>query len=172
MKRFVAGILMSLAVVSTAHADFPSGVDVKTEGNVYRVIDGDTFVVNIDEDKYDVLKNYATGEDLKYFNDKYHSVRVRLASTNTEESKHKDKSRNTKKGEDTSIHVKQILEKEDVRLACYDFGNYHRLICNVAFPYNGDMTDLGAYLMINDLSDYVTRFGNNPYLHNEYQKID
>jgi len=172
MKRFIICVLMSLVLVSTAHADFPSGVDVKTQGNVYRVIDGDTFVINIDEDKYDVLKSYATGDDLKYFNDKYHSIRVRLASTDTEESKHEDKSKNTQKGEETSNHIKQILEKKDVNLACYDFGNYNRLICNVAFPYNGDMVDLGAYLMINDLSDYVTRFGNNPYLHNEYQSID
>lgn len=172
MKKFIASILMSLALVSTAQADFPSGVDVKTQGNVYRVIDGDTFVVNIDENKYDVLKSYAKGDDLKYFNDQYHSIRVRLASTDTEESTHEDKSRNTDKGRYTSQHIKEILEKKDVSLACYDFGNYNRLICNVAFPYNGDMVDLGAYLMINDLSDYVTRFGNNPYLHNEYQKIN
>lgn len=173
MKKIITGLAVSLFAVSIAQADFPSGADVKAQGSVYRVIDGDTFVINMsNENKYNTLKSYATGDDLKYFNDQYNSIRVRLASTDTEESKHKDKSRNTQKGEDTSNHVKQILEKEDVNLACYDFGNYHRLICNVAFPYNGDMIDLGAYLMINDLSDYVTRFGNNPYLHNEYQKID
>jgi endonuclease YncB( thermonuclease family) len=171
MKKFIAGILMSLAVVSVAQADFPSGVDVKTEGNVYRVVDGDTFVINVNENGYQKLKSYATGDDLKYFNDQYSSVRVRLASTDTEESKHKDESRNTVAGEEASRHVTQILEKKDVRLACYDFGDYNRIICNVAFPYNGDMADLGAYLMVNDLSDYVTYFGNNPYLHNEYQKI-
>lgn len=172
MKKIITGLAVSLFAVSIAQADFPSGADVKAQGSVYRVIDGDTFVINMsNENKYNTLKSYATGDDLKYFNDQYNSIRVRLASTDTEESKHEDESQNTAKGEETSKHITQILEKKDVNIACYDFGDYNRVICNVAFPYNGQNIDLGSYLISNGLSDYVTRFGNNPYLHNQYKDI-
>ena len=146
---------------------------VETRGNIYRVIDGDTFQINIDSHGFSQLVERADNdpEILEKFNEKYHSIIVRLANVDTEESEHEDASRNTQKGKETSNHVTQLVEGKDAILKCYDFGDHHRAICTVAFEYEGQMIDLGGYLIKNDFSDYETYFGNNPFYHNTYRSF-
>lgn len=69
---------------------------VEGTGYVYRVIDGDTYDINIDSNAvYNDLKSKSNKKERKYLKDKYKNFRVRLANTNTAESKHPDASRNT-----------------------------------------------------------------------------
>lgn len=174
MKKTITAVsivALSLLMATTANADFPKDSHVVSKGNVYRVIDGDTYVVNLPKSKYREMKSYAKGDDRKYFNDRHNSIRIRLANTDTAESVHKDKRKNTERGKNISSHVTNILEKKDVKVACYDFGKYHRVICNVAFPNKGNMEDMGGYLMSNGLSNYVTYFGKSPYYHEQYKKL-
>jgi endonuclease YncB( thermonuclease family) len=71
---------------------------VTSHGTIYRVIDADTLMVNIsDNDVYHQLVREAAGDEdrLRYFNDRFQSIRIRLANVDTPESVHRDKSRNT-----------------------------------------------------------------------------
>lgn len=162
-KRAVVTLAL-LVATATAHSapHFIIG-----SGTVYRVVDGDTFVVNVDQPAiYQEIKALAnTPEARKYLNDKYQSFRIRLAATNTEESKHRDKSRNTKAGEEAARYVTDLIEKRDVQFACWKLGDYHRAICSMEL--NGQ--DLGLHLIKQGLSPYVTYFGQHPYLHEQYR---
>lgn len=175
MKRTIKAIsFLALSVFATssyAHSLSVSN-DVEAKGTVYRVIDGDTFQVNIDDKGYNALFDAADGnrDILKYFNSKYKSIRVRLSSTNTEESKHKLKYKNTKFGEETAKHVTSLIEGQKTSLKCYDFGYYNRAICSMTIHRDGKSFDLGEYLIANGYSDYVTKYGKSPYYHDVYSK--
>lgn len=138
---------------------------VEGTGYVYRVIDGDTYDINIDSNAvYNDLKSKSNKKERKYLKDKYKNFRVRLANTNTAESKHPDASRNTSEGKTASNYVKNLIEGKKVRFVCWDHGKYGRAICSVS--YGGQ--DVGLNLIQNNYSTYVTRYGKHPYLHNQY----
>ena len=100
-------------------------------GSVYRVIDGDTFIINVDEtDTYNKFSEASQGEPrrLRYFNDNYQSIRVRLANVDTPESVHSDNSLNTEEGRRISEEVKALLEGNSTLISCFDLGYYGRAI--------------------------------------------
>lgn len=154
-------------------AAFQQGYDTITStGTVYRVVDADTFVVNLDDtNAYRQLVYVAQGEPrrLDYLNDDYQSIRVRLANVDTAESVHSDDSRNTEQGRQLSKQVAAALEGQATRVTCFDWGDYGRAICSITLP-NG--SDLGQWLIGNGHSDYVTRWGRHPYLDAEYQAAE
>lgn len=130
---------------------------VSSSGSVYRVIDGDTFIVNLDDRRsYETLKRYAPSA--KYFNDRYQSIRVRLASTDSDEL-------GTVSGDRVAEIVRSRLEREGVMVLCYDYGENHRPICNVG--HRG--SDIGLWLIEQGWSNYVTYFGTNPFMHSQYR---
>lgn len=140
------------------------------QAKVYRVIDGDTYILNAATHKgYNEVKSLATTkDDYKYFRDKYKSFRVRLANTNTAESVHRDKAKNSAKGEKSSGYVKKLITGKRVAYSCWKMGDFNRVICSIR--YNGK--DLGIHLIEEGHSPYITYFGKHPYLHSEYKKAD
>ena len=169
----IAFSLLALFATSVQAHNLSVSNDIESKGTVYRVIDGDTYLINITDGTFDQFVEVADGDQdiLDNFNFKYESIKVRLASTNTEESEHRDESRNTEFGSRTSNIVKQFLEGKDVSLRCYDFGKYDRPICNVAIHTSKGAQDIGAFLIYHEFSPYITKYGNNPYLHEEYLQL-
>jgi endonuclease YncB( thermonuclease family) len=175
-KKSTTALAISLFAVSFAKAG-PITYDspMSTSGFVYRVIDADTFVINIEPDAYERVKRNAEGDEdrERYLNDRFNSIRVRLANVDTPESAHREESRNTEMGSFLSSRVTNMIEKENVGLRCHDFGVYGRIICNVGFvDESGEMLDLGGYLIGNGYSPYVTHFGESPYHHEVYQQLE
>lgn len=165
--------LFSGALLVTASmniAAFQRGYDTITStGSVHRVIDADTFIINLNgAAAYNQLAEAAQNDPqrLRHFNDTYQSIRVRLANIDTPESVHPDASRNTEEGRLLSQQVKVMLEGQATSVGCWDWGDFGRAICSITLP-NGD--DLGHWLIENGHSDYVTRWGRHPYLDSEYQ---
>lgn len=167
LKKFwLVGLLLGLT--TGAQAQFAQILNAS--GEVYRVVDGDTYIVNIgSEYEYLRLKAEAvTEEELEWFNDQYQSVRVRLANTDTAESVHRDYSRNHREGKTISSIMSYRLTDRRVGLRCWDFGKYGRLICSVALGgMNGE--DIGLRVITEGMSPYITRYGRHPYLDQEYQ---
>ena len=94
---------------------------------VYRVVDADTFVVNLDDaNAYRQLVQLADGDEdrLRYLNDRYQSIRVRLSHVDTPESVHSDERRNTPEGERLSEQVKVMLEGKRTDVTCFDWGDH------------------------------------------------
>lgn len=150
-------------------AELSENNTVSGKGFVYRVIDGDTYDINVDnQDVYNALKEESNRKGKQYLKDKYKSFRVRLANIDTAESKHPDQYRNSSKGQSTSDYVKNLIEKEKVFFECWDQGKYGRFICSVSFDGN----DLGLQLIEEGYSNYVTKYGRHPYLDNEYKNAD
>lgn len=163
MKWAMALVIFVVSATATASQNYIIG-----EGVVYRAVDGDTFVVNVNSQAvYEDIKQLAnTPKARNYLNDKYKSFRIRLAATDTEESKHKDTSRNTAAGKATAKYVARMTEGKPVTFACWTLGNYDRAICSMELSGQ----DLGLHLIQQGLSPYVTYFGKHPYLHAEYQE--
>lgn len=165
--RFYKIILASFLTVTAfcSHGMSKSSM-IEGEGFVYRVVDGDTYIVNVKEPKvYAALKSSArTSNEKKYFDDKYRSFKIRLGNIDTAESKHYDASRNSQKGVETSDYVKKKLNKQNIAFTCWDFGKYGRAICSVRLGG----VDLGLHLIQQGFSSYYTSFGSHPYLDSEY----
>ena len=174
-KRRVGHALVALGLlwVAGAAGAFQQGFEpVTSNGTVYRVIDADTFIVNLaDAGAYRQLVNAAAGDGdrLRYFNDRFSSIRVRLANVDTPESVHRDKSRNTQEGRDLSTQVKGLLEGLPTQVTCYDWGHHGRAICTVMKP-NG--IDLGEWLIAKGHSEYITAWGRNPFFDAEYRAAE
>lgn len=130
------------------------------EGNakINYVVDGDTFDLKVDNT--DILKmlmkqNIVSKE---HINLKNKTFRVRLANIDTSESTHYDKSKNTKKGKETSNVVKDRYSYKEVKYICYKKGKYNRAICDI-YTQEGN---IGVWLIENNYSPYVTDFGRHP----------
>lgn len=168
IKYGLIGLFATLSFGAQAGSLSTSNM-VKGTGVVYRVIDGDTYDINVDsQDVYNQLKSNSTGNELRYFKDHYKNFRVRLANTDTAESKHPDAKRNSAEGKTASLFAKQLIEKKRVEFACWDHGRYGRLICSVSV--NG--RDVGLTLIENGFSHYVTSWGRHPYMHSSYQSAN
>lgn len=141
-------------------------------GVVYRVVDGDTYVVNLDDPELFQRFISAAGKDrgrLRYLDERFQSIRVRLANINTPESVHSNASQNTREGKAASVQVKRLIEGKPVQVLCHDWGRYGRSICNVRLE---GRDDVGLWLIENGYSQYVTKWGKNPYLHVEYTQAN
>lgn len=168
--RVFGGLFLIASFEASA---FQQGFDTVTSmGTVYRVVDADTFVVNLDDPSaYRQLVQESNGEPqrLRYLNDDYQSIRVRLANVDAPESVHHDESRNTESGRQLSKRITAAMEGHASRVSCFDWGDYGRAICSMTMP-NGD--DLGGWLIENGHSDYVTRWGRHPYLDAKYDALE
>ncbi len=164
-------MLIPLVIASLSSMMFSSHALAETfsgKANVYRVVDGDTFIVNVkDKTDYFQFRGFAKKhkDGLKFFNDKYLSFRIRLANTDTAESVHTDKSRNSEAGKQASDYSKGMLTGKNIDYKCWDMGKYNRAICSISL----DGKDYGITLIENGYSEYVTKFGKHPYLHKEYK---
>lgn len=173
MKTFNLSALLALtfSLIAGNALAVSANNPVIAQGVVHRVIDGDTFVVNLrNPSDFQKFMTAAQGNErrLRYLDTRHNSIRVRLASIDTEESVHANADRNSAKGKETSRQVKQLIEKRNVVVTCYDWGRYGRSICNLEFDLNGQRTDLGEWLILNGHSRYVTAWGRNPFMHDRY----
>lgn len=142
---------------------------IEGTGKVYRVVDGDTIVVNVDSASFSRFVELANTDDKKkHLNHQYKSVKFRIANVNTAESVHKIKSKNTAAGKTASNYLTRLVDKKSVRFKCYDHGDYGRPICVVA---TGNK-DLSYNIILNGYSEYVTAWGKNPYYHSNYQSAE
>ncbi|KKN85057.1 hypothetical protein LCGC14_0282260 [marine sediment metagenome] len=170
--------LVSLFASVTLFAAFPAyslseREPVIAEGTVIRVIDGDTYDIRIDNPSiYEQFKDDARGDSRRerYVRQRSQSIRVRLASIDTAESVHVNPERNSVRGKQSSSVVSNMLSNQPVSVKCYDWGRYGRSICNVEFLYQGQPTDLGEWLIKNGHSEYVSKWGRNPYKDREYRE--
>lgn len=161
-------LLIWLFTVASATAEAQANPNyIIGEGTVYRAVDGDTFVVNVTSPGvYQQIKALANSPEAReYLNDRYQSFRIRLAATNTEESKHRDKRKNTEAGRAVAQYMANLTEGKPVKFACWKLGDYHRAICSMELSGQ----DIGLHLIERGLSPYVTYFGKHPYLHQQYQ---
>lgn len=146
-----------------------------SSGVVYRTVDADTFIVNLDDaEVYQRISRHA-GNDAdrqRYLDDRFSSIRVRLASVDAPESSHPDESRNTRAGKAAAAMVEALTQGKPVQVACYDWGNYGRTICNLAVSHEGNWADLGGWLIQQGISPYITHFGDNPFFHDQYKALE
>jgi len=174
MGKIPATLLVVLAAASTNASDrITTSSPVIGTGTVYRVVDGDTYVVNIDDaGVFSRFVNDATGNRgrQRYLDQAHQSIRVRLANIDTAESVHADTARNNAAGREASDTVKRRLQGQKVKVLCHGWGRYGRSICNVQL--NGNAAgDMGLWLIQEGYSQYVTRWGANPYLHQQYSQL-
>lgn len=149
---------------STISASSP----ITGRGQIYRVIDGDTLIINArSQAHYRAFREAADAQcKLDHLNDKHKSIRVRLFGVNTDESKHPNSDRNTPSGNQAYELVKSEFEGDRVRFTCYSHGYYGRSICSVESNHN----DIGLWIINNGLSHYERGFGDHPNknMHSKY----
>lgn len=170
LKQIMIASLLTFFSFSCLAATLSKNNMVEGEGFVYRVIDGDTYIVNVkSQSVYNELKSYAkTKNERQHFNDKYKAFKIRLGNIDTAESKHVDSSRNSEMGVTTSEYVKKKLNKQMITFSCWDYGKYGRAICSVRLGGK----DLGLHLLKQGFSSYYTVFGAHPYLDAEYSRAE
>ena len=117
------------------------------QAKLVRVVDGDTYVVNID------------GQDTK----------VRLIGVDTPESvapesyTEKTGKENTKEGLKVSEHMKDILKEGDLLFLEFDVQMYDKYDRVLAYAYFDDMTMIQEYLLENGLAQVMTIQPNSKY---------
>lgn len=154
--------IMLLLTILFSHFTFASVIS--GEGRIVNVVDGDTFDVRVyRQSDIDSLLGSRYVDRKHVHGDVF---RVRLANINTEESKHVDSKRNTSFGKQTSQIVKQNFSNEDVTFRCYDRGYYGRAVCSL----NTGNNDIGYWLIANNYSPYVKKYGIHPEYHRDYLK--
>jgi endonuclease YncB( thermonuclease family) len=145
-------------------------VVVSGYGLVKRVVDGDTYIIQPKESS--VIKSFrahAPAKALKKLSG--NTVTIRLASVDTPESNHTDKSRNSMKGKIVKAAVKRALQNKEVYFKCFDYGYYGRAICNVELVLGNSQQDIGYWLIKSKFSKYIRKYGDNPFNHSEYMKV-
>jgi endonuclease YncB( thermonuclease family) len=141
---------------------------VEGHGTVNYVVDGDTMDIRVSEAQRQELLD-AGYVAPKHVSERYKTFRVRLANTDTAESKHKDESRNTEAGAQSASYVTDQILRRNVTYSCYRQGDYGRSICSLDVQGLGD---LGLHLIETGHSPYVTYFGRHPTMHREYQEAE
>jgi endonuclease YncB( thermonuclease family) len=155
--------ILTLLVILFSNFTFASVIS--GNGKIVHIADGDTFDVQV-YNKQD-LKNLirANYVGLQHVDTKNGVFRIRLANVNTEESTHLDSSRNTDFGETTSNAVKSTFSNAEGNFRCYKKGKYERAICSFTTDRN---IDIGIWLIQNDYSPYVKKYGRHPEFHSQY----
>lgn len=175
IPRFGHPIIFAIAFMTlsgAAQAD-RTRFDVQATGSIGYVIDGDTAVVALDDAKiWGALRNQALQaqrdrqRDLsvsKRFNSADLTMTVRLANIDTEESVHRDSSRNTRAGEQASRFAKATFNGP-ATIRCFEIGYYGRPICSVATQAG----DWGEIMIRQGMSEYVEKWGRHPHHHQRY----
>ncbi|WP_415912838.1 thermonuclease family protein [Neptuniibacter sp. QD37_11] len=142
MKKIFATLITCIALITTNANAFP----IIGKGTVYKVSDGDTYIINIGAKEFRQFQEQASNNSHQYLYSKYKSVKMRLAGANTPESNHVDPSKNTESGKRVSAIVKQALTGADVEYRCTKWGYYGRPICSVSA--NG--VDVAKWLIDNN----------------------
>lgn len=163
MKILAVMCLVGISFTTQANTSWP---EIAGEGMVYRVIDGDTLIVNTDRQTYLNLKSHASKESTKLMNDKHNSFRIRLAAIDTPESVHRDKSKNSAAGTEASAFMKKLSGDKMVNFKCWAVEKHGRFLCSAELKETAE--DLGLLLIQSGFSTYVTKYGKHPYLHREY----
>ena len=167
MKFIVMGFILSLMADM---AESNQNVVISGYGVVKRVVDGDTYIVQPNESSViNSFRAHAPTKALKKLSG--NTVTIRLASVDTPESNHVDKSRNSMKGKIIKAAVKRSLQNKKVYFKCFDFGYYGRAICNVELVLNNSQQDVGYWLMKSRFSKYVRKYGDNPFNHSLYMSM-
>jgi len=166
----IAGLAMVLTFSSADAADF----DISGTGTVSWVADGDTMTVTPSLPQLwgqlrseAVRAQQATSRNLRVddrFNRTHKNFLTRIAVIDTAESNHPDDSRNTPAGDTASRYAKNLMTGKQVEFRCYEIGYYGRPICSLE---TSDF-DFGRHMIRQDMSTYVTRYGNHPFEHEIY----
>lgn len=145
--------------------------DIKTSGVVERVVDANEYIISIENNIYREIKDYARQESnaLRYLNDDLKTVTVTLSNIDVDLNLEVDQ--DLPKKYNVSQYVKDLIEEKEVKLSCYNFDVFGKLTCNLNFEYDNKRVDLTGFLIANKLSIYDKRFGENPYLHELYEKV-
>lgn len=154
--------LRLLAVVSLFASMSLSAAEVVGKGVVTWVVDGDTYWIK----PYSSADFRGITKDARSSNMRVTegTFKTRLLNVDTEESVHRDKSRNTPFGKETSNVMKSRLYQQEVTFYCDGVGNYGRPLCRVETVQG----DVGLFLIANGYSKYVTYFGRSKALDSEY----
>ena len=146
-----------LALSSFAQAEVVSGT-----GIISRVVDGDTYWIKADS--IHVWRKIVTAARKGTYRWKSRTFKMRLLNVDTEESVHRNKSKNTVFGKLTSRLVKKELSGRAVSFVCHGVGYYGRTLCSI---YAGKR-DYGRSLVKRGLSAYVTKYGKHFLNHKQY----
>lgn len=171
ISLFISVLVLVFSISNIANAKTQKQIfDVQGTGEIVWVTDGDTF--KIEPDNSSVINKLSNGVSQKGMdNYKYGQFVVRLANVDTAESVHYNKSRNSKEGKKVSNLMKDKLYGKRVEFRCFNRGHYERAICNVSILGNSEIEDIGAYLIKNGYSKYVTSWGRNPYKDSQYSSF-
>ncbi|TBW57476.1 hypothetical protein EZI54_07395 [Marinobacter halodurans] len=168
MKHIITLFIALIITPVPAFALSPSA-PVSGTATVINVVDGDTYDLQLDsQQKFNAIYQSVGANEHQYMQPESSSIRVRLGSIDTAESKHPDASKNTAEGRRASAIVASKLQGARVGYKCYDLGYYKRVICHIS----QNNQDLGAWLIQLDLSDYIDQYGRDPYLHELYTRLD
>jgi endonuclease YncB( thermonuclease family) len=166
---FMKFLVMFFLLISGVAESSQNGV-ISGYGVVKRVVDGDTYIIQPNESSVmKTLRDNAPTKALKKLSG--NTVTIRLASVDTPESNHPDKSRNSMKGKIVKAAVKRALNNKEVYFKCFDFGYYGRAICNVELVLSNSQQDVGYWLMKSKFSTYIRKYGDNPFNHEAYIKV-
>lgn len=164
-----------LAVTVAQSAEAQTNFIGKGAGVVSYVTDGDTMEI-IPDDKaiWSELREAAEEAKRRYqrpgnladiFDVQRKSFRTRIGNINTAESVHPDDWRNTKAGKKASDVARDLVSNKRVAFACWEIGYYLRPICSVWT----DEFEFGMTMIRNGYSTYVTKYGDHPFWHAEYE---
>lgn len=175
IQSIIFVVLTAISTPTLAYPEYDTIVfDVRGEGKVAWVFDGDTFRIDPDNDAHiEEMSQYVKKASSleKHFN--WGQFTVRIANVNTAESTHKDPSKNTKEGAQISDIVKSKL-KIGTRASyhCYKLGYYDRPVCNVTIKPKGEKEyDFAEWLIQNKYSPYIYKYGKNPFNHDNLSNI-
>jgi endonuclease YncB( thermonuclease family) len=179
MKKLITSMMVALMLSAVSIAPMQAlakdnlewSNKISGQGVIYQVVDGDTIWLNVNDQRvFNKFLDLADTKDKKKaLRETYKAIKIRIANIDTEESVHRDVSRNTKKGKESSNYLKSIAEKRNAEFVCWQYA-IGRPVCSVEFKENSISVDIGYRMISKGHSDYVTAWGKHPYAHNEYLK--
>lgn len=174
--KFIRLLVVLFAVALPVEGMASEEFDIRGQGTIIYVTDGDTFIVQSDSGRVvEQLRQHAEEHEQRYHrdlntNDRFRLRKqtfvVRVGNIDTAESVHVDPTRNTAAGRYASSYAKKMLYQERVNFRCWDIGYYGRAICSV---WNEDW-EYGSYMISQGMTDYKTKYGRHPFFDDLYQK--
>lgn len=173
IKKVGFGLLLALNINPNVKAEgggdnsLSLSNEIRASGIVYKVVDGDTLIVNFPASDFAKFAKYNGPKTSGSINEKYKSVRIRIANIDTPESVHPLPELNTKRGKEASDFLRSWAAKKPANVRCFDIGTRNRFICNAIID---DRWDVGYEQIAAGYSKYITDFGKNPYFDKEYSE--
>lgn len=169
MRKSVFACSLLFIATTALSSELSISNAIVAKGAIFRVIDGDTILVNFDEKTFQKFNKYNNKKTRKNIYPKYNSVKIRISAVDSPESVHPDQSKNTARGKEASDFLQSWAEKQPATVKCFDIGYFGRFICNVSI---NNKRDIGREMIAHNYSSYVTRWGANPYLDAEYKEAE